>query len=181
MESLPIFMRIAHCRCLVIGGGDVALRKVTMLMKAEASIEVVAPEVCSELLALEAEQQIKITCAEFSPAQIDGAVLVIAATDDELVNTRVSVEAKARNIPVNVVDSPALCTFTMPAIIDRSPLVIAISSNGSAPVLARLIRAKIETMVPATYGRLASLAREFRDDVKAKFTTTQNRRVFWEK
>ncbi|MEY3650702.1 MAG: Siroheme synthase : Uroporphyrinogen-III C-methyltransferase [Pseudomonadota bacterium] len=181
MESLPIFMRIAHCRCLVIGGGDVALRKVTMLMKAEASIEVVAPEVCSELLALEAEQQIKITCAEFSPAQIDGAVLVIAATDDELVNTRVSVEAKARNIPVNVVDSPALCTFTMPAIIDRSPLVIAISSNGSAPVLVRLIRAKIETMVPATYGRLASLAREFRDDVKAKFTTTQNRRVFWEK
>ncbi len=181
MESLPIFMRIAHSRCLVIGGGDVALRKVTMLMKAEASIEVVAPEVCSELLALEAEQQIKIIRASFSPAQIDGAVLVIAATDDEAVNTQVSVEAKVRNVPVNVVDSPALCTFTMPAIIDRSPLVIAISSNGSAPVLARLIRAKIETMVPASYGRLASFAREFRDDVKAKFTTTQNRRIFWEK
>jgi uroporphyrin-III C-methyltransferase/precorrin-2 dehydrogenase/sirohydrochlorin ferrochelatase len=86
-----------------------------------------------------------------------------------------------QNIPVNVVDSPALCTFTMPSIVDRSPVVIAISSNGAAPVLARLIRGKLETMIPASYGRLAYLARDFRDAVKAKFADTQSRRIFWEK
>jgi uroporphyrin-III C-methyltransferase/precorrin-2 dehydrogenase/sirohydrochlorin ferrochelatase len=106
---------------------------------------------------------------------------VFAATDDEAVNEEVSCAAKLHNIPVNVVDAPALCTFTMPSIVDRSPVVIAISSNGSAPVLARLLRAKIETMVPASYGRMALLAREFRDAVKDKFSTMQARRIFWEK
>jgi uroporphyrin-III C-methyltransferase/precorrin-2 dehydrogenase/sirohydrochlorin ferrochelatase len=181
MESLPIFMRITSCRCLVIGGGDVALRKVKMLLKANGAVEVISPEFCPELLALAEEGRIKVLWNAFSPTQIDGATLVIAATDDEIVNHAISMAAQARKVPVNVVDAPALCTFTMPAIIDRSPLVIAISSNGAAPVLARLIRAKIETMVPATYGRLASLAREFRDDVKAVFSTTQARRIFWEK
>ena len=181
MESLPIFMRIASRRCLVIGGGEVALRKVTMLLKAQAAVEVISPVFCHALIALAEQQSIQIIKRTFSPDQIDGAVLVIAATDDEAVNTQISLEAQARNIPVNVVDAPALCTFTMPAIIDRSPLVIAISSNGAAPVLARLIRAKIETMVPASYGLLANLARDFRDDVKAKFSSTQARRIFWEK
>jgi len=146
MESLPIFMRIASRRCLVIGGGDVALRKVTMLLKAQAAVEVISPDFCQELKALAEQETISILECKFSPDQIDGAMLVIAATDDELVNTQISREAQARNIPVNVVDAPALCTFTMPAIIDRSPLVVAISSNGAAPVLARLIRAKVETM-----------------------------------
>jgi uroporphyrin-III C-methyltransferase / precorrin-2 dehydrogenase / sirohydrochlorin ferrochelatase len=109
-----------------------------------------------------------------------GACLVIAATDDENVNIAVSEAAKAQNIPVNVVDAPHLCTFTMGSIIDRSPVVIAISSEGNAPVLARYIRAKIETMLPATYGRIADIAGEFREAVKAKFTTTQARRIFWE-
>lgn len=181
MESLPIFMRIKGARCLVVGGGDVATRKVAMLLKAEAAVEVVAPEICDSLKAQASAGEIDYRPAVFEPSQLNGVVLVIAATNDESVNTQVSLAAKSQNIPVNVVDAPALCTFTMPSIVDRSPVVIAISSNGAAPVLARLIRAKLETMIPASYGRLAQLAREFRDAVKAKFADTQSRRIFWEK
>lgn len=108
---------------------------------------------------------IKITYieADFAENQLTGACLVIAATDDEAVNVAVSSAAKARNIPVNVVDSPALCTFTMASIVERAPIVIAISSEGTAPVLARYIRTKIETMLPAGYGRIAGIAGEFRE------------------
>lgn len=181
MESLPIFMRIKGARCVVIGGGDVATRKVTMLLKADAAVEVIAPDLCDALKEQALATEIKHVQATFDASQLAGATLVIAATDDEAVNTAVSVAAKAQNIPVNVVDAPALCTFTMPSIVDRSPVVIAISSNGAAPVMARLIRAKLETMIPASYGRLAYLARDFRDAVKAKFVDTQSRRIFWEK
>ncbi|MBC7756663.1 MAG: uroporphyrinogen-III C-methyltransferase, partial [Bdellovibrio sp.] len=125
-------------------------------------------------------QKIKYVQTNFEPMQLAGACMVIAATDDEAVNEAVSIAAKTQNIPVNVVDAPALCTFTMGSIIDRSPVVIAISSEGNAPVLARYIRAKIETMLPATYGRIADIAGEFREQVKAKFGTTQARRIFWE-
>jgi uroporphyrin-III C-methyltransferase/precorrin-2 dehydrogenase/sirohydrochlorin ferrochelatase len=106
--------------------------------------------------------------------------LVIAATNDLQVNTAVSLAAKANNIPVNVVDAPALCTFTMASIVERSPIVIAISSEGNAPVLARYLRSKIETMLPAGYGRIAAIAGEFRDKVKSKYATSQARRIFWE-
>ena len=181
MESLPIFMRIKGVRCVVVGGGDVATRKVAMLLKAEAAVEVIAPALCDALKAQALAGEIAYRQAVFESSQLNGAMLVVAATDDEPVNIAVSNAAKAQNIPVNVVDAPALCTFTMPSIIDRSPVVIAISSNGAAPVLARLIRAKLETMIPASYGRLAYLAREFRDAVKAKFADTQSRRIFWEK
>lgn len=166
---------------MVIGGGEVATRKVSMLLKAEAAVEVISPELCDALKEQVISNAIHYQQASFDAAQLSGAMLVIAATDDEDVNTAVSNAAKLQNIPVNVVDSPALCTFTMPSIVDRSPVVIAISSNGAAPVLARLIRGKLETMIPASYGRLAYLARDFRDTVKAKFADTQSRRIFWEK
>lgn len=181
MEALPIFLRLKGRRCVVIGGGEVAVRKVSMLLKADAIVEVIAPELHPELADLWAASRISHLTSTFEPPQLDGACLVIAATDDEAVNEAVSRQAKARNIPVNVVDSPALCTFTMPSIVDRSPVVIAISSSGSAPVLARLIRSKLETLIPASYGRLANLAAEFREAVKQRFATTQERRIFWEK
>lgn len=164
----------------MVGGGIVAIRKVSMLLKAEAAIEVISPELCQELLALVEAKKISHLNAMFSAEQLEGSCLVIAATDDETINQAVSKAAKARNIPVNVVDSPDLCTFTMPSIVDRSPVVIAISSGGAAPVLARILRAKIETMIPASYGHLATLAKEFRGKVKARFATMQERRIFWE-
>ena len=180
MQALPIFFNIKNRHCVVIGGGDVAMRKVSMLLKASAAITLYSPEICHELQDLVIAQKIKYVQTNFEPNQLAGACMVIAATDDEAVNIAVSIAAKAQNIPVNVVDAPDLCTFTMGSIIDRSPVVIAISSEGNAPVLARYIRAKIETMLPATYGRIADIAGEFREQVKAKFGTTQARRIFWE-
>lgn len=180
MQALPIFFNINNRPCVVIGGGEVATRKVTMLLKAHAAITLYSPMLCDELQAMADANEIQYVNAHFEASQINGACMVIAATDDEAVNIAVSNAAKAQNIPVNVVDAPALCTFTMGSIIDRSPIVIAISSEGNAPVLARYIRAKIETMLPATYGRIADIAGEFRDKVKAKFATTAARRIFWE-
>jgi uroporphyrin-III C-methyltransferase / precorrin-2 dehydrogenase / sirohydrochlorin ferrochelatase len=180
MQALPIFLNIKNRHCVVIGGGDVAMRKVSMLLKAQAAVAIYSLEICHELQDLANAQKINFIKANFAPNQLQDACLVIAATDDEVVNIAVSVAAKAQNIPVNVVDAPDLCTFTMGSIIDRSPVVIAISSEGNAPVLARYIRAKIETMLPAAYGRIADIAGEFREAVKAKFSTTQARRIFWE-
>lgn len=165
---------------MVVGGGEVALRKVTMLLKAGAEVVVVSPTLCAALEALKTEQRIDHIHDSFREHQLDRATLMIAATDDEAVNAAVAEAAKQHNIPVNVVDAPELCTFIMPSIVDRSPLVIAVSSGGAAPVLARLVRAKIETMIPAAYGRLAGLAAEFREVVKQRFETTQQRRIFWE-
>jgi uroporphyrin-III C-methyltransferase / precorrin-2 dehydrogenase / sirohydrochlorin ferrochelatase len=178
MQALPIFFNIKNRHCVVIGGGDVAMRKVSMLLKASADITLYSPQICHELQDLATAKKIKFVQAHFTPNQLQGACMVIAATDDEAVNIAVSVAAKAQNIPVNVVDAPDLCTFTMGSIIDRSPVVIAISSEGNAPVLARYIRTKIETMLPASYGRIAAIAGEFREQVKAKFATTQLRRHF---
>ncbi|MDO9282200.1 MAG: siroheme synthase CysG [Methylotenera sp.] len=180
MQALPIFFNIKNRHCVVIGGGDVATRKVNMLLKADADVTIVSPSLVEAIQGLLADGKVKVIKADYEKNQLMGACLVIAATDNQAVNKEVSRDAQALNIPVNVVDSPALCTFTMGSIIDRSPVVIAISSEGNAPVLARYIRTKIETMLPAGYGRIAEIAGEFRDKVKLKFATTQQRRIFWE-
>lgn len=180
MQALPIFMNISQRLCVVIGAGEVAARKVTMLLRAQASVTVYAPEICPTLADLVEAGRIRYQQARFADEQLSGACLVIAATSDLQVNTAVSLAAQANNIPVNVVDAPALCTFTMASIVERSPIVIAISSEGNAPVLARYLRSKIETMLPAGYGRIAAIAGEFRDKVKSKYATSQARRIFWE-
>ncbi len=180
MQALPIFMNISQRLCVVIGAGEVAARKVTMLLRAQASVTVFAPEICPTLADLVETGRIRYQQARFADQQLSGACLVIAATNDLQVNTAVSLAAQANNIPVNVVDAPALCTFTMASIVERSPIVIAISSEGNAPVLARYLRSKIETMLPAGYGRIAAIAGEFRDKVKSKYATSQARRIFWE-
>ena len=147
-----------------------------MLLKAQALVTVIAPELGSALR----QANIQHIQAAFQSSHLDGARLVIAATDDHAVNLTVYNAAQTRNIPVNVVDTPALCSFVMPAIIDRSPIVVAVSSGGAAPVLARLLRARLETLIPAGYGRLAALAAKFREQVKQKLGEGLPRRAFWE-
>lgn len=180
MDYLPIFIKLQGRRSVVIGGGEVALRKVSLLLKAGATVTVVAPDLCPELAERRDQQRIAHVAALFAPEQLDGAQLVIAATDDAATNRAVSEAAQARNVPVNVVDAPELCTFVVPSVVDRSPIVIAVSSGGNAPVLARMVRARLETLIPASYGRLAQLAGEFREKVKARFSSGQQRRIFWE-
>ena len=181
MEYFPFFMRLRDQRVLMIGGGEIATRKARLLLKAGAKLAVVTLEVDTELKQLVEESGGTVELRAYQPSDIDGAVLVLAATDTAEVNERVSRDAQARQIPVNVVDSPALCTVITPAIVDRSPLVIAISSGGEAPVLARLVRAKLERLLPASYGRLAGLASRFREAVKQRFKTGDERRRFWER
>ncbi|GAD62140.1 siroheme synthase CysG [Aquipseudomonas alcaligenes] len=178
MDFLPLFHKLQGRVVLVVGGGEVALRKARLLSDAGGQLRVVAPEVRGELTALAGEGRVHLR--GYDSADLQGVALVIAATDDEPLNARISAEAQALGIPVNVVDAPALCSVIFPAIVDRSPLIVAITSGGDAPVLARLIRAKIETWIPSTYGQLASLAKKFRERVKQLFPDVQQRRVFWE-
>ncbi|MDG9931184.1 MULTISPECIES: siroheme synthase CysG [unclassified Pseudomonas] len=178
MDFLPLFHKLQGRPVLVVGGGEVALRKARLLSDAGGQLRVVAPEIRGDLRELTGEEGVFLR--GYESADLQGVALVIAATDDEPLNARISHEAQALGIPVNVVDAPALCSVIFPAIVDRSPLVVAVTSGGDAPVLARLIRAKIETWIPATYGQLAGLAKQFRERVKQLFPDVQQRRVFWE-
>ena len=114
---------------------------------------------------------------DYTAAHLEGVVLVISAIEDQAVDEQVSADAKQQGLPVNVVDKPSLSNFIIPAVIDRSPIVMAVSSGGQSPVLARLLRGKLESMIPASYGRLGQLAGRFREQVKARFETLNQRRV----
>ncbi|TNF35821.1 MAG: uroporphyrinogen-III C-methyltransferase, partial [Gammaproteobacteria bacterium] len=180
MDFLPIFLNIQHKPCLVIGGGEVAARKVSLLRKAQADVTVISPELVHELAELAEQGKIRHVARHFEIKDITNPALIIAATDQRDVNETISALAHARNIPVNVVDNPELCSFIMPSMVDRSPVQIAISTGGASPVLARMIRTKLEGCIPANYGRLAALVDKFRDKVKARFGNVEQRRMFWE-
>lgn len=181
MNYLPIFVQITGRPCLVVGGGAIAARKVALVRKAGGDVTVVSPECCDELQALADKGDIKTLAEDYRDEHMDDCVLVIAATDNKEVNQRVSDLANEKKIPVNVVDNPGLCSFIMPSIIDRSPVQIAISTGGASPVLARLIRTKLEGSIPAAYGKLAALVEGFRDKVKKALPDVEARRGFWEK
>ncbi len=180
MDFLPIFMNVKGENCLVIGGGKIASRKVFMLLRAGASVSVVSPELCQDLTIRKNESEITHIDRVFEDDDLNGKKVIIAATNNEKVNSHVSQLAKAKGIPVNVVDAPDLCSFIVPSIIDRNPVQIAISTGGASPVLARLLRSRLETFIPAAYGRLATLVESFREKVKTKFSNTDEIRTFWE-
>ncbi|OOZ36192.1 siroheme synthase CysG [Solemya velesiana gill symbiont] len=181
MDFLPIFFDIKEKTSLIIGGGEVAARKAALLHKAGGRIRVISPHLCATLDSMLEKGSVEHIQRSYEDGDLDDSILVIAATDDSEVNRRVSEQAKEKNIPVNVVDQPELCSFIVPSIIDRSPVVAAVSTGGASPVLARLIRSRLESLIPAGYGRLAELAQRFRDKVKARFDNPNDRRMFWEK
>jgi len=180
VDFLPIFMNIKDQKCLVIGGGKIASRKVFMLLRAGASVSVVSPELCQDLTIRKDEGEITHINRPFEDVDVENCKIIIAATNNETVNSHVSELAKSKGIPVNVVDAPHLCSFIVPSIIDRNPVQIAISTGGASPVLARLLRSRLETFIPAAYGRLATLVESFREKVKSKFSNTDEIRTFWE-
>lgn len=181
VQYLPIFTKLDDRPVLVVGGGDVALRKCQAFLKARAQVTVVAPEFCTELTELAAQEKLTLVKEYFDTHHVLGMMLVIAATDNETVNQAVFDAANAQNIFVNVVDDQPKCGFIFPSIVDRDPITIAISSAGTAPVLARRIREKLETVIPHHTGKLARLAGDFRDQVKARFKSFSDRRQFWER
>ena len=181
MNTFPLFFKLEDRKVLIVGGGEVALRKADLLSRAGACITILAPDISHELQVLLTDSKHEFIYENYNKTYMSGARVIIAATDDETLNHQIHADATELNIPVNVVDTPHLCDFIFPAIIDRNPIVIGISSNGKAPVLARLLRARLETLIPQGYGKLAKLAGEFRSEVKAKIPTLTGRRQFWER
>jgi uroporphyrin-III C-methyltransferase/precorrin-2 dehydrogenase/sirohydrochlorin ferrochelatase len=179
MQQLPVFLTVRNKLCLVVGGGSIAERKVGLLLKAGAKVCVVAPKLTEHLTVLYSEQKIEYRARGFQVNDIAGAILVIAATNNKKINREVSVAAQAESIPVNVVDTPELCTVTFGSIVERDPITIAISSAGQSPIIARALKARMESVIPAAFGKLAALAGRYRQQAREKFTEARARRRFW--
>lgn len=180
MDYFPAFLKLEGKPCLVIGAGNVAARKVRLLLAAGADVTIVAPAINSELSALRASDRVRCRQREFRDDDVSGQQLVVAATSDSLVQHSVFKAASAAGIFCNSVDDIENSSYITPAIVDRSPLIVAISTAGSAPVLARMIRARIETLLPARIGQLAELGRTWRNRVRQQLSTLLQRRFFWE-
>ena len=180
MDYFPIFLSLKKEPCLVVGGGEIAARKITLLTKAGAEITVIAPYISTAVTAIRENYPLHFRRRPFKQDDVKDFKLVVSATNQEDVNQQVAAAARQYNTLVNVVDNPQLCSFIFPAIIDRSPLIAAVSSGGSAPVLARLLRAKLESQIPAAYGRLAQLAGKYRNPVKEHIYKPAQRKIFWE-
>jgi uroporphyrin-III C-methyltransferase / precorrin-2 dehydrogenase / sirohydrochlorin ferrochelatase len=180
VDYLPIFLKVRGRACAVVGGGEVAARKAASLLAAGGEVTVTAPKICPALAARVRAGELTHRAEPYRAATLDGAALVIAATDDRAVNAVVSRDAQARGVLVNVVDDPEFCSFIMPAVVDRSPMIVAVSTGGASPVLARMLRARLESLLPAGYGSLVRLAERFREKVKQALPP-QLRRPFWER
>ncbi|MEQ5320716.1 siroheme synthase CysG [Providencia rettgeri] len=181
MDYLPLFVDVRTRKVVLIGGGVVAARKAELLIKAQADLVVISPTLCTQLQAEHQQNKFVWLAEDYQSIHLDDAFLVIAATDDALLNETVFYDANERKIFVNVVDDQPLCSFIVPSIIDRSPVIVAISSGGTAPVLARLLREKLETMLPTSLGKMAEIAGRWRHKVKETLTNMRERKRFWEK
>ncbi|HDK38396.1 MAG TPA: uroporphyrinogen-III C-methyltransferase [Thiolapillus brandeum] len=181
MDFLPVFLNIQSRPCAVIGGGDVAARKVRLLLAAQGQVTVIAPELCDELQVRVGKKEFTHLAKPHSGVQLEDYAVIIAATDDTAANQQIAEAANQLNIPVNVVDNPSAGTFIMPSIIDRSPVIAAVSTGGASPLLARLIRTRLESLIPAGYGRLGELTARYRERVKNAFQNPDDRRRFWDR
>ena len=181
MDIFPISLKLQQQPCLIVGGGHIAYRKAVLLAKAGAVIDIIAPTIEANLLSLVKETQGRYVQAPFSlEFPLNHYRLVIAATNDAVVNQTVFEVCETQNVLVNSVDDPPHCRFMVPAIIDRSPLVISVASNGTSPVLSRQIRTQLETTIPHGMGKLAEFSGKWRPAVKAKISNPDERRIFWE-
>ncbi|MBU9835068.1 uroporphyrinogen-III C-methyltransferase [Rahnella sp. L72c] len=180
MDYLPIFADLKQRPVLVVGGGEVAARKIDLLLRAGAQVRIVAQSLSPELEQRRQAAEISWSAQAFLPEQLDDVFLVIAATDDAALNAEVFEQANLRHVLANVVDDQPKCSFIFPSIVDRSPIVVAISSSGKAPVLARMLREKLETLLPNSLGQMADIAGRWRENVKAQFSSMRSRRRFWE-
>nr|WP_218945588.1 MULTISPECIES: siroheme synthase CysG [unclassified Acinetobacter] len=181
VDIFPISLKLQQQPCLIVGGGHIAYRKAVLLAKAGAKVDVLAPEIDVNLLQLVQQSQGQYVQDVFSPSTaLRHYRLVIAATDNNLVNQQVFAACEAENVLVNSVDDPPHCRFMVPAIIDRSPLVISVASNGTSPVLSRQIRTQLESTIPHGMGKLAEFSGQWRAAVKQKIVNPDERRIFWE-
>lgn len=181
MDYLPVCLDLRARPCLIVGGNAIAARKAALLQRAQANITVVASRLCPALQALHRSYRLHHVSPPLPPTVLANQHLVIAADDRPAHNRQVAEQARRLGIPVNVVDNAALSSFIMPALIDRSPVLIAITSGGTAPVLVRLLRNRIETLLPEGLGRLARLAGITRASIRKALPNSAARRQFWER
>lgn len=179
MDRFPIFLNLHGRQCLVVGGGTVAERKLSSLLDAGAHVTLVAPQITDEIRITLTQANVTYHERVFQDSDIDGHFLIITATDNAQLNAHIAALADTRNIPVNVVDDQSLCSFIVPSVVDRSPVMVAVSTGGASPVLARQLRMKLETMIPSSCGELAGITEEYRDIVKKRLPAEQ-RKAFWE-
>ena len=168
MAYYPVFLELSGRPCLVIGGGDVAQRKVEGLLAAGARVVVVSPSLTPALEALRDVGRITQMAREYSPGDLRGYVLAIVATDDGAVNARVAQEGRNLGVWVNAVDDPQSCDFIVPSVVRRGDLVIAISTGGQSPALARRVREELEAIVPEEYAQLLELATQVREELRGR-------------
>ncbi len=177
----PISLNVEGRRCLIVGGGRVAERKVNSLIEARADLYLVAREVTPGREALAESGALHVRIGEPVEDDLEGTVLVIAATDDEALNRQLREWAGARSILINVVDVPELCDFIVPARINRGPIAITISTGGSSPALSKHLRRVIEEHVTEAHGRLAELMGRLRDEVLGRIHTQPSRAAAWQR
>ncbi len=180
MRHFPIFLDLEDQKTLVVGGGEAAAQKVRLMLKTVSGIVVVSKKVTAELAELAHEGRITWVPRTFSDDDLDNSRLVFVADEEERLSVHVSQQARTRNIPVNVVDRPTLCSFLTPAIIDRDPVTVAIGTEGTAPVLARRLKSQIESLLPPRLGELARLAQTLRPRVARDLPEGIARRNFWD-
>lgn len=171
LSYYPVILNIQDRKCLVVGGGLVALRKAQMLLEHGAKVLSVSPAFCQEMNTLAKDNVIRIIQREYDVADLDEAFLVIAATDNARVNNKVAVEAKKKGILVNVVDRPDISDFIVPSFFTRGDIIVAVSTSGKSPALARKIRSEIETELKAEYAQLAVIASDVRSELKKNGVT----------
>lgn len=180
MEALPLSLKIAGQPCLVVGGGEVAFRKLELLLRAKADVKVVARRVSDDARRLCAAHGVRIKERSFLPADVDGQLLVVAATNDDGANAAVSHACAERHVLVNCVDDGERSTALFPAIVERGPVTVAVSTSGASPTLARRLRERIEALLPASTGDLANYLRSRRERIKAALPDVESRQRFWD-
>lgn len=180
MDYFPIFLDAKKLHAIVVGGGNVAARKIELLLKTPAKITVLSPQLKESVQHLIQHSQITWIEDSYNEQYLNNQQLVIAATNNNDVNEAISIAGNKRNMLVNIVDNPNLCNYITPAIIDRSPMIIAMSSSGNAPILLQMLKAKIDKMLPSGYGKLAEFCGKYRLQVQQQISKFVDRKVFWQ-
>ena len=180
MDYFPLFLDARSLRCLIVGAGEIAARKLELIMKTPAHITVVAPWACETVKRLAKNEKVTLIEREFIDSDLTDKDMVFIATDKSETNQAIHDLAREQIVLVNVVDNTPLCQFITPSIVDRSPIIIAMSSGGVAPVLLRYLRQKLETVLPANLSKLGAFSEKFREKVKQSLNGVTARRYFWE-
>ena len=181
MSYLPLFIETTGKKCLIVGGGKVASRKLIPILKAKMKVTLISPEVIEEIeLNFQKNKNLKIIKRKFEPEDIEGQFLIIAATNEKTTNQKIAKLSKDNNILVNMAEDSLSGNTLIPSVVDRDPIKIAVSSGAASPILTRLVKTKLETVIPYSFSKLADIMMEYGDVVKKNFLKISDRRKFWE-